>query len=386
MMNLKLGREVPKLGVYESLGIRTVINAAGTVTTLGGSLMPPEVFYSMEEAGKAFVEMEKLHDKAGEIIADITGAEAGMVTNGAAAALTLAAAACMTGSERAKMDRLPDTEGMRNEIIVQRGHRNYFDNAFRAAGANFVEVGFPLKATAQQMEDAIGQGTVAIAHTISNLVTDTGLHLDGVIEIAHRADLPVILDAAAMLPPASNLKKFVVMGADLVVFSGGKAICGPQTTGILCGRKDLIEAARLQSCPHFGIGRHLKVGKEEIVGLITALRLYANRDHDRDLGRRRGWAEHIAEKLTSLPHMSVKIDSFVGEGDPGAAPRVWIELDEQSLGKTAREIIDGMKKGDPPIFLKELYSHRGILVVETINLFEDQARVVASRIVDALKK
>ncbi len=385
-MNMKFGKEVPKLGVYESLGIRPVINAAGTVTTLGGSLMPSEVLDSMEEAGKAFVEMEKLHDKAGEIIADITGAEAGMVANGAAAALTWAAAACMTGSDRARMDRLPETDGMRNEIIVQRGHRNYFDNAFRAAGARFVEVGFPLKTTAQQMENAIGQDTVAVAHTISNLVTDAGLHLDRVIEIAHRAELPVILDAAAMLPPASNLKRFVAMGTDLVIFSGGKAICGPQTTGILCGRKDLIEAARMQSCPHFGIGRHLKVGKEEIVGLITALRLYVNRDHREDLGRRRGWAEHIAGKLASLPHMSVKIDSFVGEGDPGAAPRVWIDLDEEMLGKTAREIIDDMKKGDPPIFLKELYAHRGTLVIETINLFEGQAQVVASRLAGALRK
>ncbi len=228
------------MSVYQELGVTPVINAAATLTRLGGSRMAPDVLAAMNEAAASFVQIDELQARAGDVIAGITGAEAGYVTTGAAAALTLGTAACLAGMDVSKMDRLPDTTGMKNEVVVQKGHRNAYDHAVRAAGITFVEVGtlgYPGAGGtfAWQIEEAITDKTAAVFCPI--LDTPGTLSLKEVAEIAHAKGVPVIVDAAAELPPRSNLQKFIADGADLVAFSGGKAIGGPQSSGVLAGRR-----------------------------------------------------------------------------------------------------------------------------------------------------
>lgn len=286
---------------YDDLGLRPVINAAGTLTRLGGSRMAPEVLAAMTEAAARFVPIDELQERAGEVIAEITGAEAGYVVTGAAAGLALGTAACVAGMDVGKMDRLPDTAGMKNEVVVQRGHRNSYDHAIRSAGVRMVEVGYLGYPGAGgtmpwQLDEAITERTAAVACPI--LDTPGCLPLPLVCEIAHAKGVPVIVDAAAELPPRANLRRFIAEGADLVVFSGGKAIGGPQASGILAGRRGLIASVALQhqdmdirpetwsrrgwiaegrvaGVPHQGFGRSMKVGREEIAGLLAALRRFA---------------------------------------------------------------------------------------------------------------
>ncbi|MEE3215142.1 MAG: L-seryl-tRNA selenium transferase, partial [Pseudomonadota bacterium] len=293
--------------VYDRLGVRTIINASGPATRLSGSIMLPEAAQAMKEASQYCVDIAELQGRACEIIADITGAEAGYVTSGAAAGLLLGTAACVTGLNPDKMNRLPDTSGMKNEVIMARSHRNFYDHAVRSVGIRLVEVGISDRFSGAGVRDtepweiaaAITEQTAAICYVAYE---HTEPPLTEVVRVAGVAGVPVIVDAAGQLPPASNLRRFIADGADLVVFSGGKALRGPQSSGILCGRRDLISAAALQhldldiyweqwnpptalidkdelpGAPHHGIGRPCKVGKEEIVGLLTALQLFAQED------------------------------------------------------------------------------------------------------------
>ncbi|MGI8476012.1 MAG: aminotransferase class V-fold PLP-dependent enzyme, partial [Thermomicrobiales bacterium] len=244
-----MGMGSQSVGLYHDLGVRTVINASGTLTRLGGSRMSSEVLAAMVEAAASFVHIDELQARAGEVVAEVTGAEAGYVTSGASAALALGAAACVAGMDVGKMDRLPDTTGMRSEIVVQRGHRNSYDHAIRSVGVTFVEVGylgFPGAGGTLpwQLDEAITERTAAVACPI--LDTPGTLTLPEVAEIAHAKGVPVLVDAAAELPPRENLRRFLREGADLVAFSGGKAIGGPQASGILAGRADLIASVALQ--------------------------------------------------------------------------------------------------------------------------------------------
>src|SRR5690606_11168748 len=238
--------------IYERLGVRTIINAKGPSTRLSGGIMREEVAAAMIGASQHCVEMAELQARASEIIAEITGAEAGLVTSGAAAGLMLGAAACVTGLDAARMNRLPDTTGMANEIVMVRSQRNSYDHMIRAVGVRLVEVGLPDRyagagvrdAESWEIVDAFSERTAAV-HWVA--APDARPRLEQVVEVAHAAGIPVLVDAAAQLPPAANLRRFSEAGADLVIFSGGKAIGGPQASGILCGRRYLIMAAALQT-------------------------------------------------------------------------------------------------------------------------------------------
>ena len=222
------------------LGVRPVIHGSGTTTRYGGSLLRPEVLEAMREASQALVNLDELNEAAGAAIARMLGAEAAFVTAGASSGLILQAAACIAGDDPAKITRLPDTRGMRNEIVIQRAHRFAYDQAYRVAGGVLVEIGLARRTQPFELEDAITERTAAVAHLISPFTSPPGiLPLDQVVAIAHRRGVPVIVDAASMLPPRENLTKFLRLGADLVSFSGGKGIRGPQSTGILAGRRDL---------------------------------------------------------------------------------------------------------------------------------------------------
>ncbi len=237
--------------IYRKLGVRPVIHGSGTTTRYGGSLLRPEALEAMREASLALVNIDELNEAAGAAIARMLGAEAAFVTAGASSGLILQAAACIAGDDPAKITRLPDTRGMRNEIIIQRAHRFAYDQAYRVAGGVLVDIGLARRTQPYELEEAITDRTAAVAYLISPFTSPPGiLSLEQVVAIAHRRGVPVIVDAASMLPPRENLTKFLRLGADLVSFSGGKGIRGPQSTGILAGRRDLVRAASLNASPN----------------------------------------------------------------------------------------------------------------------------------------
>jgi L-seryl-tRNA(Ser) seleniumtransferase len=396
--------------LYDSLGVRTIVNAKGTSTRVSGGIMRPETAAAMYEASQSCVDMIELQARASEIIAGITGAQAGLVTAGAAAGLLLGTAACVSGLDPARMNRLPDTRGMKNEVIIARSQRNGYDHAIRAAGVQLVEVGIADRVSGAgvrdaepwQYADAIGERTAAIAYVAH---ANSLPPLPDVVDVAHRAGVPVLVDAAAQLPPVENLRRFVADGADLVVFSGGKAIGGPQSSGMLCGRRELIAAAALQwmdadidfeqwnppasfidkkaivGLPQHGIGRPCKVGKEEIAGLLTALRLFVDDDPAR---RRRGWddiARALCAALENLPHCAVAI---VAPEDRFGMPTVRVTLDEAAAGLTARELVRKLQDGAPSIHVDSSRVAQATVAFAPIALRADEPAVIGRRLRELL--
>ncbi len=391
--------------IYDTLGVRTVINVAGPVTRLSGAPLHPEVAAAMAEAAQSCVRIEDLQEAAGRELAAATGAEAGYVTAGAASGLALAAAACIAGLDVAAMDRLPDTAGLRDEIVIQRPHLTAYTHALRLAGAKLVEVGylgFPGQGITWpwQIESAITARTAALAYSFGN--APGVVPLDEVVAIARRHSLPVIVDAAAALPPVENLRAVIGMGADLVAFSGGKAIGGPQASGILVGRADLIASVALQhqdmdvypetwtwreryiesgvlpGPPHHGIGRPMKVGKEEIAGLVVALRRFLGRDH---AAERAAQEERLATILAAVAGLPGIRTERLGERDaPRAYPTGVIRIDEGVVEKSVAAVVNELIEGDPPVAVTQNFLHeRGIGIVTAL-LKPGEAEIVAARL------
>lgn len=392
--------------IYDELGVPTVINAASTKTRVGGSLMRPEAVEAMSRAAESFVRISDLQARAGELIEDVTGAEAGYVASGAAACLTLAAASAIAGDDLAKMDRLPHTEGLANEIVMPNTHRNGYDHALRAAGARIVTVGNndlflgtgSHSTEPWEIASAIGEDTAAIAYMEKAYSTPS---LSAVIDIAHDHDVPVIVDAAAELPPAENLTKFIDQGADMVAFSGGKAIRGPQTTGILAGKQEYIESAALQhldmhvaeevwdppsdlidvdalpGVPRQGIGRPLKAGKEEIVGLIRALESFVDEDQAQLTAERNARADRIEEQLA--PVAGIRTEQEPG-GKVMAAPEVKVYLDAETVEMGATELVGAMRQENPRIFVGTDDLPDNGFGINTINITDDEAEYIVDRI------
>ena len=365
-------------GVYEKLGVRRIINGVGLVTRYGGSVMPPEVVEAMAEASRSYVDLDELQRKAGEVIARCTGAEAGYVCAGAAAGLLLATAACVAGTDPAKIRRLPDTTGMKNEIIMHKSQRNGYDHSVRAVGVKIVEIGFANATAPWELDAAIGPATAAVVYVKAPwLQSSAALPLEVVVEKAHARGVPVIVDAAAALPPHENLTRFIAAGADLVTYSGGKGIRGPQSSGILCGRRDLIEATFVQGNPNHALGRPAKVGKEEMVGLVTALELYVQRDHQADFA---GWvqqAEAIAEDLKGIEGIYAR----EVHDETRWSPQLVISFEGRWRGRAPGEIAASLRSGDPAIYLT---SKANELTVAMITLEPGDAEVVAHRLREEL--
>ncbi len=366
--------------VFRSLGVGPAISAAGPVTAYGGTKLRPEVHEAMNAASQVMVDMGELNDAAGEVIARHTGAEAGMVTSGAAGALVLQAAAVVAGTDRAKMTRLPDTTGMRNEIIIHNIHRFPYDQCYTSVGAKLVGVGDFLRCLPWELESAITERTAAVAYLVAPFVAPYAMPLPQVAEIAHAHDLPVIVDAATMVPPRANLTRYIDEGADMVIYSGGKAIRGPQGTGILAGRRDLIEAARANGSPNQFFGRGLKVTKEEIVGLARAIEVFVGEDEEAETARFRQLAQRAVDALIELPGLEVEVRH---DRRNWLIPTAVFRFTESWSGPARDDVLRRMAEGEPKIFLHWL-GGPDLLAVDPLNVDDDEMEVVIARLREEL--
>ena len=370
--------------VYRSLGVKPVINAQSWVTALGGSLMRPEILRSMEEASTVFVDMVQLNKAAGDVVARACSAEKGLVTAGCSAAQVLMVAACMTGSDEEKVEQLPDSSGMKNEVVIFSGHRNRYDGAFKIPGAKLVPYGTDVDVTAEQLGRAININTCAIAFVIAPALSN-GIGLQETVEIAHGRDVPVILDAAAEVPPRANLTRFIELGVDMVAFSGGKGIGGPQSTGLLAGRSDLIEAAFINSLnlhsDKAGIGRPMKVSKENIIGLVTALQLFLEGDEQSEYQGWRNKADYVASKLENIPGLEVLIEDTPVHRQ---GPQPVIYFDEKWEGPSTSEIRRRLLGGDPPIHVGVSGSKSDEINIVMVNVLDGEEKLIAERLLEAI--
>ena len=405
--------------IFRRLGldVKPIINAAGHVTMYCGATMPQEVVDAMSEVAHTPVRMDELQAAASKVIAKITGAEAGYVTCGCSAAITAGTAACLTGYDVDRINRLPDTSGMPNEVLIAASQRCGYDHAIRAAGAKIVNVGMtstPLPAgqiyqtLAEDYEVAITERTVAIAYSYFG----GGIPpLEEVVRIGKKYNIPIILDAANQAPPVENLRKFISMGVDLVAMSGGKGIRGPQASGLLFGKRDLIAAAalnyftpdfgagyisyeqwapppslvpkeKLRGVPHHPIGRGLKVSKEAVIGLLTALQIFADEERNaREMRKLRLLLEPIVERLQGISGMEVERS----ERPPGGFPVLNIRIDRLKVGQSAAEILQRLRKGEPPIyFFARGVEVTGEFTIISCSLNEEQANIVAERLYAAV--
>jgi L-seryl-tRNA(Ser) seleniumtransferase len=335
--------------IYDELGVRKIINGNATLTRLGGSIMPRVVLDAMSQASRHFVDMDELQDRVGKRIARITRNEAAYVSSGAAAGLVLGTAACMTGLDPEKRSRLPFTEGMKNEVIVHRHGRVEYDFAVRQAGGRLVEIGGPNVTEPEEMESAISDRTAAIMYFYNPSRMHFQVPLETGIEIAHSQGVPVIVDAAAQLPPVENLWRFTGMGADLALFSGGKGLCGPQPSGLILGRRELIDACAFNACPRHFIGRPMKVGKEEVVGLLAAVQWYLGLNHEAIAEDYERQVRFLVKQFDDPPTTTAR-RSFPSEaGQP--MPRAEIILNEQVLGMGRDRVLELLRRGEPAIDL-----------------------------------
>lgn len=357
------------MSIYDRLGVRPLINAAGTFTHCGGSLMADEVLQAMREAAGKFVDMIELQQKASRHIADLVGVEGAYITAGAAAGVAICAAASMTGPDSAAADRLPDTEGMNNEIVMQRAHRNGFMRGALTAGARLVE--FDGNRDGDRLHDVLSPRTCAYFYFAHCEEMSESLSLEEVVSVCRPRNIPVVVDAAAELPPRTNLSRYLERGADAAIFSGGKQLGGPQASGLIVGTRDFIRACGVNGPPRHSVGRTMKVGKEEIAGLVRAVELYVTLD---EKSLYAGWetsARRIASELAGL------VPSAGGDGDlgkggdeagqrdgmalrlvsrgergtqPQDVPRVYMDL-PQSLLQRRAEIMMSLRRRDPGVIV-----------------------------------
>jgi L-seryl-tRNA(Ser) seleniumtransferase len=325
----------PRENVYRRLGVKTVINCRGTWTYLSGSLEFPEVRAAQAEAAQYFVNMVELQRAVGRRLAELTGAESGLITSGAAGAMAASAAACMAGSDPQKIWQLPDTTGLKHEVIMV-GGRSAFDSAIRLTGAKLV-----LVETAEEIANAI-TATTAMIYT-----TDLGDKLVREVAISKEHNVPMLLDDAAGIPPADNLKLYANMKIDLYTFSGGKGLQGPQCSGVLLGRKDLIEAALRNSNPWEGaVCRPMKVGKEEVIGCLTAVETWLKIDSKKLYSEWNGRVDRIAKLVETVP--GVKTETYVPD-DGNRYPTLKVSWDQQAWGFTITDCVQKLREGDPVI-------------------------------------
>ena len=366
---------------YSELDITPIINANATLTRLGGSLMPPEVLEAMLEAAKVFVDLPELQRRVGNRIALLTLNEACYVSSGAAGGIVVTIAACITGTDRAAIDRLPELSGLKNEVVVHKSHRNGYDHSVRQVGARLVEIGYADGAFDWQLEAAINVNTAAVIWFQGSMGGPNDLPLEQVIDIAHAHGVPVLVDAAAQLPPVENLWKFTQMGADGAIFSGGKDLRGPQSSGLVLGKQWLVDACALNGPPNHSIGRPMKVGKEEMLGLLAAVERYLALDHE---GRASQMEEIVTGWCSELNRLDgVRADrSFPSEATQ-PMPRAEVHIDAAAVGRSRDEIVQGLLDGRRAVSVA--LGPGNTLYLNPTTLEEGEEEVVLARLVEEIR-
>jgi L-seryl-tRNA(Ser) seleniumtransferase len=360
---------------FKELGVPTIINACGHYTRFTASLMPREVMQAMDYASTRYVRLNDLQDAVGARIATMLGADSAMVTAGAASAIALGTSACMTGKDPDFIHRIPETSGMKDEVVILKSHRNSYDHEIRANGAKLIEV-----EDAAGIERAIGPKTATLA--FFNLREPFGpVKAEEFAAIAKRRSVPSLIDAAADVPPLENLSRFNKLGYDLVCISGGKAICGPQSAGLLLGRRELIDAAKLNCSPYSGsIHRGMKVNKEEILGMLVALELFMKRDHDAEWKEWERRVGVIAAAIKPIPGVSAEL--WV---PPIAShmPHIKVRWDASRISKSVTDVVAELSKGDPPIEVNP--DSHDELIMATFTLKAGEDKIVGARLRSILK-
>ena len=333
------------MGIYEEIGVRPFINAGGwTYTRYGGSIMRAEVLAAMVEAARQFVNIYRLQESVGDAIARLTNNEAALVSCGAASGIVLAVAACIAGTDEERAERLPETSGMRNRVVMFRCERGTeADPAIRAAGGKIFDVGGPQGADEEEFIDAVKEPTAAVL-VLAGVHTDRRLSTARIVELAHARGVPVLVDGAYAIPPKQNLWHFTrELGVDAFITSGGKAIGGPQTTGMVLGKREIIEGCRFHSSPNLRLGRGMKVGKEEFAGIFRALQLFLDDDEQAKIERNARQAARIRNSLGELPGTQVTVDALTFQ--------ITIDFDPAAIALSPQAIEKAMLDGEPSILL-----------------------------------
>ena len=359
--------------IYQSIGVRPLINCRGTLTVIGGSLELPEVRAAKDAAAQHYVQIDELMEGIGKRLAELTGAEWGMVSSGCAAALAHATAACVAGGNPDLHVRIPNLAGFpKDEVIIPKHSRNVYDSAVRSIGVRIIEVD-----TVEELEAALGPRT-AMVYVFAGPRVDAGpLTLEAIAKVANARKVPVLVDAAAeiLTIPSVHLQR----GATLVGYSGGKCLRGPQCAGILLGRKDLVKAAWVHSAPHHGYGRAMKLGKEEAIGMLMAVEMWAKRDHKAEWNRWLGWLDQIAKRVSAVPGVTTSVRE-ARDGLSNRSPGLSITWDAAKLGISAREVSDILWNTEPRIALAGGRGGGGGISITAYMMAEGDAKIVADRV------
>lgn len=367
----------PTRDFFKELGVTPVINAAATMTFLSGSLMLPEVMEAINSTSHHFANMYELQEKVGAKIAEMLHVEAAMVTSGAACAMLLGTAACITGKDELKIKQLPVLPGARKEVIIQKSHRYLFDQAITTTGAKLIEVD-----GAAEMDKAFNENTVMALFYNAGDIGPNPIGHEEFVALCKKHKVPSFMDAAADVPPVENLFKFQKIGFDLVTFSGGKMMRGPQSAGILFGRKDLIEAAKMNHSPNEApIGRPMKVNKEEMFGMYAALKSYLDRDHKKEWQDWLERAAYMGKAFEKVP--TVKAKTVVAKGPANAFPGIQVTWDQTKIKLDGEQVKEAMKAGTPSIVVN---GNKAMLEVGIVLLKPEEVDIVVNRIKEVLQK
>ena len=375
-MAAKSARDYARRDYFAELGVRPFINAAGTFTAMTASLMPPEVMAAMEAVSRKSVPLMDVQKAVGAKIAQMLGSESAMVTSGAAAAICVATAGCITGMNQAAVRQLPDTTGLKHEVIVQKKHRNGYDHALRTAGGTLVEI-----ETAEEFAAAVNDKT-AMAFFANFLEPEGKIKADEFVALGKKHKVPTFNDCSADVPPISGLTNRIKLGFDLVTVSGGKGIRGPQSAGLLLGRADLIEAAKLNTSPNSdSVARGMKVNKEEMIGMMVALELFMKRDYDADMKEYDRRVKTVVDAVSGLPSLTHAVDI---PAIANRVPHLKLNWDPAKIKISPLDVQKKLREGEPSIEVNPATNAKD-LVIGVWMLEPGEAQIVARRVRDILK-
>ena len=378
--------------IYYDLGIDPIINAIGSVTLLGGSTQPPEVVEAMQSAQDMYVPMDELEEKAGGYLADLFGAEACYITSGAGSALTLTTAAFMAGDNDDLIVQLPDTTGIKNEILIQSRQRYHYERCLTYAGAKLVEFGSNEKVTKDDLQKSIGDKTVAVHYVANETINDpNALSLEDTLEIAKKNDLPVMVDAAGQIYPLSNLSKYSKMGADSVSYAA-KYFGAPHSTGFVVGTKDVVRKVALQSFISYemrrvrGVGRPQKIDRQEIIGAVAAAKIWMNMNHEDRLAKAERTCTVIASHIKGIEGVDVEVQENTIGHDPHG-----VKITLTKKGASLLSVQEALKNGSPRIWMRcdqDLDGNydENHARISPFGLYPGEDEIVGSRLFEELKK